>query len=279
MSENNITVNVYGQNLVFRVWKDDWPILKKQHYVFFKGVGNQEIQIDNYTERITEDTRPNYIFDASGTSEIVYKNLDKCQLLILCLLSAESFYRVENNGFAKDQSVFKTHNDPPLREMTVEELVNFKKSKSNTYWIKNVNAFKFPQVMLDMNKMSDPSWRAKRSLALHIKELTDLVYKKYGILSFEQLIGELKKCSFYETIIKKYISYGQVVVYKCYQEVTEGRLRDNCYAMLAQTENINYQSELKLLWGDSTKTSEHGQQHATSEKITRLEFQNPRLYY
>ena len=248
---DSIKVDVNGQDLVFHKYDRNWGDLENKNYVFFNGV-EKNGQIDNSTMRINQNTLPDYIFSSVKTSELVYEKLDKCQLLILCLLSAESFYRVENNRFAKDPSVFKTAQDPSLREMTVNQLLLFIRSKSDTYWIKNYDAFSYPHSML-IDDNTDPSWMAKWTWALHINELTKLVFKKFKIVSFNHIIDELREnCSVNETIMKTYISYGQVVVYKCYQEVIEGHTRERCYAMLAKTKDINYQSEsqLKIVWGD-----------------------------
>lgn len=270
MDFNYISIDIDGQLFGFReLDQQDKDLLIQNENSWFRESDNYFFKLSSDISRSSDNIRdnsdavsreiltpkkiPDYVYDEHHTNKIRLEKLDKCQLLILCLLSAESFYRVENNSFAINQNVFKTTRDPSLRGMTFEQLEEFIRPKSNQYWIKNDDAFYDPQSILNNNNRADPSWMAKWTWAMHIKGLTDLVYINYRIVSFNHLINELRNnCSVNQTILGKYISYGQVVVYKCYQEVIEGRVTEQCYAMLAQTRDINYESEsqLKIVWGD-----------------------------
>ena len=193
-------------------------------------------------------------FDNRKTSLLVYNQLNECQLLILCLLSAESFYRVENNSFAndKDKDVFKTPDDRPLRTMTVEQLKSFYQLKSDKYWINNHGAFFNPDLILITIKAMILHG-AKWTWATHLADLTYLVFTNFRIESFRDIIDKLfEQCSVNETIMNTYISYGTVVIYECYNEHNiEGiGTVKKCYPMLAKTEDIKYkpESQLKIVW-------------------------------
>ena len=55
----NIIINVFGKDLVFRKWSDGWDDLKKEHFVFFENVKDKG-KIDISTQRINQDTKPNF---------------------------------------------------------------------------------------------------------------------------------------------------------------------------------------------------------------------------
>lgn len=239
--DSSITINFNGHNLIFKKVDPDYYNPNKNKNLNFYQISNDT------TEQINVDNTfiPDYEFDTYATNRNVYKDLSSCKLLILCLLTADSFFRVEHRSYAIDPNVFNSK-ESNLKNMSFNDL-----SKLSRGWINdNEELFKFPSTSLDFkNLQNDASLQSKMMMAANLANIVSVIQEKFDyVRTFRDLIKKiLEECTGKTvtegktvTVLQLYVTDGSIVLYECFQEIQDGRTANNCYAVLARTIDIKY---------------------------------------